>query len=70
MERRSFLDRLESEQFSKNLIALLSTIFFLMILLLIVIFSRQDLNRVINLLYLLGGFILGLYGKGMIKNAT
>ncbi len=67
---KNLMDRLESKVFTINLIGVTSTIFFLIILLLVVIFSRENLDKVFNLLYLLAGLILGIFGRKSIENVT
>jgi len=66
--KKSFWDRLESKQFVINLIGLMASIFFLVCLILVIIFSRNNLDRIFNLLYLLAGFILGVFGRASIKD--
>lgn len=44
MTKKCFWDRLEDKQFTINLVGIISSIFFLVILLLVVIFSRSNLR--------------------------
>ncbi len=68
--QKGILDRLESKEFTKNVIMLATALCFLMTFLIVVILSRKELDKVYNLLYLFGGLILGALGKGKIKNGT
>lgn len=68
--KKTFMDRLESKTFTMNLIGIVSTIFFMIILLIIVCYSKEELDKIYNLLYLLAGFILGIFGKKSIENVT
>lgn len=66
--KKSFWDRLESKQFAINIIALMATIFFCVILGMIVVFNRSNLDKVYNILYLILGFIGGLFGTKIAQN--
>lgn len=68
--KKGLWDRIESRDFTLNLIGILSAFFLGIILVVLIIINRKDLTNVYPLLYTLAGFVMGLFGRKVLPNAT
>ena len=68
MVKKGFFDRLESKQFTKNLISLFGVILIGIIIIILIIMKTIDANMISNIIYWVIGLVSGLLGGKAIQN--